>query len=63
MLEKNILSKNVLYLSYAHKIDDINYYLSCIKDVFEYLYPLIINNKVKDNLLGQVVHSDFKRLT
>lgn len=63
MLEKNILAKNVLYLSYAHTKQDIDYYLLCIEEIFNYLCPLIKNNDIKKNLIGEVVHSDFKRLT
>jgi len=63
MLERNILAKNSLYLSYAHNTKNINYYLSQISDIFEELYDIIKNNNIDNSLKGPVCHSGFKRLT
>ena len=62
MLKKNILAKNALYMSYAHKKSDIDFYLENIKDVFIILNETIEKNKVEESLLGPVVHTGFKRL-
>ena len=63
MLERNILAKNCLYLSYAHKKEDIDFYLQNIREVFTELKILIEKNKITENLKGPVVHDGFKRLT
>ena len=34
MLGRHILAKNAFYFSYAHKKEDVDYYLGHIKDVF-----------------------------
>ena len=62
MLKRNILAKNVLYLSYAHKKSDIDYYLENIKEVFILLNRLIDTNKIEKHLLGPEAHTGFKRL-
>ena len=63
MLRRNILAKNCLYLSFAHKKEDINYYLKNIKEVFKELIILINKKEVEKNLLGPIVHTGFTRLT
>lgn len=63
MLERNILAKNALYLSYAHTYNNINNYLKNITEVFEELHEIIKNNNIDDNLKGLVCHSGFKRLS
>ena len=62
MLGRNILAKNALYLSYAHKKSDIDYYLEQIREVFMLLDKRIKNNEVEKSLLGPIVHNGFKRL-
>ena len=62
MLSRNILAKNALYLSYAHKKTDIDFYLQQIEEVFKLLNDKITNEKVEESLLGPVAHSGFKRL-
>ena len=62
MLKRNILAKNALYMSYAHKKSDIDFYLENIKDVFIILNETIEKNKVEESLLGPIVHTGFKRL-
>jgi len=37
MLERNILAKTSLYVSYAHKWADVNEYLDQIREVFKLL--------------------------
>jgi len=63
MLQRHILAKNCLYLSYIHKKDDIDYYLENIKQVFGELLILINKDEIENNLLGSIVHTGFKRLT
>jgi len=63
MLERNILAKNSLYLSYSHNHNNINYYLSQISEVFDELSDIIKNNDIDKSLKGPVCHSGFKRLT
>ena len=62
MLERNILAKNVLYLSYAHKQKDIDFYLSNIREVFTLLKKLIDTNEIEKSLNGPIAHTGFKRL-
>ena len=62
MLERNIIAKNALYLSYAHTQEDIDYYLENIKDIFGELSELIRNKEVKSSLKSDVVHCGFYRL-
>ena len=62
MLKRNILAKNALYLSFAHKKEDIDYYLNNVREVFIELVELIKINMIENNLLGPIAHSGFKRL-
>ena len=63
MLGRKILGKNSLYLSYAHKKEDIDYYLQNIEEVFKELLILINTDKIEENMLGPTAHNGFKRLT
>ena len=63
MLERDIIAKNCLYLSYAHKKDDIDFYLENIKDIFMKLKKIIDNDEVLQKLKGTVTHCGFKRLS
>ena len=62
MLSRKKKKKNALYLSYAHKKTDIDFYLQQIEEVFKLLNDKITNEKVEESLLGPVAHSGFKRL-
>ena len=62
MLARHILAKNAFYFSYAHKKEDVDFYLHHIKEVFLELYELIEKNEVESNLLGPEAHTGFKRL-
>ena len=62
MLKKNILAKNALYLSYAHKRSDIDFYLENISEIFIVLNKAIEEKQVEELLLGPIVHTGFKRL-
>ena len=62
MLVRHILAKNAFYFSYAHKKEDVDFYLGHIKDVFFELYELIEQNEIESNLLGPEAHTGFKRL-
>ena len=62
MLKRNILAKNALYLSYAHKKVDIDFYLREIRSVFNILVDKINNSEVEKSLLGPIAHDGFRRL-
>jgi glutamate-1-semialdehyde 2,1-aminomutase len=62
MLERKILAKNAFYLSYAHKKNDVDYYLTNIKEVFIEINKLIKDGKIKNSLLGPAAHTGFRRL-
>ena len=62
MLKRNILAKNAMYMSYAHKRADIDFYLKNIGEVFLILNEAINNGNVETSLLGPIVHTGFKRL-
>ena len=62
MLERNILAKNAFYLSYAHKKEDVDYYLENIKIVFTELKDLIDSNMIESQLKGPLAHAGFQRL-
>ena len=62
MLERNILAKNALYLSYAHKKEDVGFYLKNIEEVFKNLKDLIDNNNIESQLKGPLAHTGFQRL-
>ena len=62
MLERKILAKNAFYLSYAHKQEDIDFYLENIREVFKELSELIKSGEINSNLLGPTAHTGFKRL-
>ena len=62
MLERNIIAKNSFYLSYAHKKEDIEFYLKNIEEVFQELKEHIDNNTVESNLKGPLAHTGFQRL-
>ena len=62
MLKRHILAKNAFYLSYAHKKEDVDFYLGHIEEVFLELYELIEKNEVENSLLGPEAHTGFKRL-
>jgi glutamate-1-semialdehyde aminotransferase/spore coat polysaccharide biosynthesis protein SpsF (cytidylyltransferase family) len=62
MLERKILAKNAFYLSYAHKKEDIDFYLENLREVFKELSELIKNGEIESNLLGPTAHTGFKRL-
>ena len=57
------MAKNSLYLSFAHKKEDIDYYLKNIKEVFNELFVLINTNEIEKNMLGPPAHTGFTRLT
>lgn len=63
MLGRNILAKNVLYFSFAHKKEDIDYYLENIKDVFTLLHQYIENDEIEKHMKGEPAHQGFYRLT
>lgn len=62
MLERNILAKNAFYPSYAHKKEDVIFYLKNIEEVFKELKDLVDNNNVESQLKGPLAHTGFQRL-
>ena len=62
MMERNILAKNSLYLSYAHKEKDIDYYLENVREIFKKLKRCIDKDEVEKKLKGGVAHAGFYRL-
>ncbi|MFH1261640.1 MAG: aminotransferase class III-fold pyridoxal phosphate-dependent enzyme [Candidatus Micrarchaeota archaeon] len=63
LLERRYLASKAVYVSYAHKEDDVNRYLETVDSVFRKLKKAIDKDNVKDMLKGPVAHSGFKRLT
>ena len=62
MLERHIIAKTAFYPSYAHKKNDVLFYLKNIEEVFKELKELIDNNNIENNLRGPLAHTGFKRL-
>ena len=57
MLKKNILAKNALYLSYAHKRSDIDFYLENISEIF-----IVLNKAIEEKQSGRAIirsHSSY----
>ncbi|MFH2021081.1 MAG: aminotransferase class III-fold pyridoxal phosphate-dependent enzyme [archaeon] len=63
MLERRYLASKAVYVSYAHKEEDVNRYLETVDSVFRKLRKAIDEGKVNSLLKGPVAHSGFKRLT
>lgn len=63
MLERHILATCAFYLSFAHRKEDVDYFLRNIKEVFSELKELINTNQVESNIKGPISHSGLCRLT
>lgn len=63
MLKKGFLASGSVYVSYAHKENQVKKYLSAVDAVFDFLKKAITGKKVMALLNGPVAHAGFKRLT
>jgi glutamate-1-semialdehyde aminotransferase len=62
MLKRRFLASLSVYVSYAHKEEQVDKYLNAIDDVFKIIKKAIDQNNVASLLEGPVVHKGFKRL-
>ncbi len=63
MLKRGYLASRGLYVSYAHKKEDIESYGEKVDEVFKLLKKAIEDKTVEKQLQGPVAHSGFQRLT
>jgi len=63
MLQRGYLASRGLYVSYAHKEEDVDRYAESAGEVFGILKKAIDANNVEKMLKGPVAHSGFQRLT
>jgi len=63
MLKKGFLAGATVYVSYAHKEEDVERYLSAVDEVFAFIKKAIDEGNVDSLLEGPVAYSGFKRLT
>ena len=63
MLKRGFLASGSVYVSYAHKENQVKKYLSEVNEVFELIKKAILDRKVMALLEGPVAQSGFKRLT
>lgn len=62
MLKKGIMASNIFYVMYSHTMDDVEYYLKAMKEVFEKIPRLLESNKLESQLMGKPSKLGFKRL-
>jgi len=63
MLAKGYLAAGGLYVSYAHKKDDVDRYGEVVDEVFKLIKKAVDDGTVEKQLKGPVKHSGFQRLT
>lgn len=64
MLEEGYIASTALYLSYAHKQEDIDEYFESVDKVFKNISDMERNNiEIRSKLWGEVCHGGFQRLT
>ncbi|MDP2684173.1 MAG: aminotransferase class III-fold pyridoxal phosphate-dependent enzyme [bacterium] len=63
MLKRGFLATPSVYLSYAHKEDDVKKYLDAVGEVFPIIKKAIDLGNIDSLLEGPVAHSGFQRLT
>lgn len=63
MLKRGFLASGSVYVSYAHKENQVKKYLSAVDEVFGFLKKAITERRVRALLNGPVAHVGFKRLT
>ena len=62
MLKRGYIASNSIYLSYAHKNEDMLKYFTIIDEVFKYIKKCIDTNSVLDALETKIKEEGFKRL-
>ena len=62
MLKRGYIASNSIYLSYAHKNEDILEYFIIVDEVFKYIKKCIDTNSVLDALETKIKDEGFKRL-
>ena len=62
MLKHNFLAANVIYVSIAHKEEDIALYLEGVAKVLSYIEQALLGN-IFDHIDGPLSHVGFQRLT
>jgi glutamate-1-semialdehyde aminotransferase len=62
MLENGFLAGTALYSSYAHRLEQIDEYLTYVDKAFEFIAMAIKSGNPVNLLKGPVCHSGFKRL-
>ncbi|MFA5412035.1 MAG: aminotransferase class III-fold pyridoxal phosphate-dependent enzyme [Candidatus Micrarchaeia archaeon] len=63
MLERGYLASKSVYVSYAHKHEDVATYMGQVDEVFGLLKKAIDEGSVEKRLKGPVAHTGFRRLT
>lgn len=63
MLKRGFLASNIVYVSYAHKENDIIEYLKAVDEVFGLMSKAIATKSVRAMLKGPIAHAEFRRLT
>ena len=62
MLEKKILSSNLIYLNTYHKKNHMNLFLKNLDKIFKNIKKNELNGNLKSKLKGPISHNTFKRL-
>ena len=62
MLKRGFLAGNVIYVSIAHKREDVVAYIKAATEVFDVIATALKGN-IYDYLHGPVSHKGFQRLT
>jgi glutamate-1-semialdehyde aminotransferase len=62
MLKKGYLTSGKFYSMYAHKLSDIDSYLTAVSEVFDALAEAVRKGEVEKQLKGPVAHRGFHRL-
>lgn len=62
MLKRGFLASLSVYVSYAHKEEQVGRYINAVDQVFELIRKAVTENKVTGLLEGPVAHKGFKRL-
>lgn len=62
MLKRGFLASLSVYVSYAHKDEQVERYIKAVDEVFGIIKKAVTENKVSELLEGPVAHKGFKRL-
>lgn len=63
MLERGFLATTAIYVSYAHKEQQVSDYLKAVDESFRIIAGAVREGNAEKHLKGPVCHSGFKRLT